>query len=132
MSACEYAAPTTRLDSRVVFLEPLVGVALRQNCAVELHVISISSYVTQFDGRLKNLLGSVCEQPKGQTQLARRSKIKCAVQFLPTWTISCYSGSASQNNKTETLWKHRQERLTCGGGFLPPLPEEPNIVEKRS
>lgn len=33
MSACEYAAPTTRLDSRVVFLGPFAGVALRQNCA---------------------------------------------------------------------------------------------------
>lgn len=36
MSACEYAAPTTRLDSRVVFLEPFAGEALRQKGAVEL------------------------------------------------------------------------------------------------
>lgn len=38
MSACEYAAPTTRLDSRVDFLEPFAGEALRQKGAVELHV----------------------------------------------------------------------------------------------
>lgn len=38
MSACEYAAPTTRLDSRVVFLGPFAGVGLRQNCAPELIV----------------------------------------------------------------------------------------------
>lgn len=38
MSACEYAAPTTRLDSRVVFLGPFAGVALRQNGEAELHV----------------------------------------------------------------------------------------------
>lgn len=38
MSACEYAAPTTRLDSRGVFLGPLAGDALRQNGAVELLV----------------------------------------------------------------------------------------------
>lgn len=31
ISACEYAAPTTRLDSRVVFLGPFPGVELRQN-----------------------------------------------------------------------------------------------------
>lgn len=38
ISACEYAAPTTRLDSRVVFFGPFAGVALRQNCAPDLLV----------------------------------------------------------------------------------------------
>lgn len=38
MSAWEYAAPTTRLDSRVVFFGPFAGVALRQNGEAELHV----------------------------------------------------------------------------------------------
>lgn len=37
MSACEYAAPTTRLDSRVVFLGPFTGVvAPRQKGEAEL------------------------------------------------------------------------------------------------
>lgn len=37
ISAWEYAAPTTRLDSRVVFLGPFAGVALRQNGEAELY-----------------------------------------------------------------------------------------------
>lgn len=99
MSACEYAAPTTRLDSRVVFLVPLVGVALRQNWAVELHVISTSGVVSPSDGLLKDLLGPVYEEPKERTQLARQSSSRCAVQFIPTWTISCYSVSVKSNNR---------------------------------
>lgn len=121
MSACEYAAPTTRLDSRVVFLGPFAGVALRQNCAVELLVnqhfrYALAAVMGGYPYSDLSVFSQRDNRSAGQTISGRTDK---------TYQLEPSPATSRQSSSAPAVLEKRG--LTCGGGFLP-LPEEPNIV----
>jgi hypothetical protein len=134
ISAWEYAAPTTRLDSRVVFLGPFAGVGLRQNGEADLLADQrrvANAYQDHF------LLGSVCGGAMPGCQSLQDFRVKRG--RVKTYRLG---PSPAARNTTNTPVSFRAESQacrtvtvsegkapTCGGGFLPlPEEEEENIL----
>lgn len=110
MSAWEYAAPTTRLDSRVVFLGPFAGVGLRQNGEADL--LAGQRRVANAC-RDQVLLGSVYGGARARLSISVVSGWESgrAREDIPTWTISCYTQhTTSQSRSRVASLSHRGQR----------------------